>query len=416
MEYVKHYRCTLCGTIHNKDEYVLTCEKCKEKGILDTIYDYEKLRKVMNRKYLKDNPDLSIWRYGPLMSVKETDCTKTLHVGMTPLYKSVRLGASLGFESLWIKDDGVNPSGSMKDRASLVACMKALETGYDTISCASTGNAASSLAAHAARLGLKAVIFVPERVPKGKLTQLHAYGATIIKVKGDYKEAFSLSKKAIEHYGWYNRNAAINPNMVEGKKTIAFEIAEQRGFNVPDWVVISVGDGCSIGALYNGFYDLYSIGMTDRIPRLLGVQSEGCAPLYQAFKDGRPLREWDEDTLADSIAVSRPRNPVKALRAAQASRGDYVVVSDRDILSASERLGKTEGVFAEPASAASLAGAVEALRQGIIKCDESVVIINTGNGLKDTDALKARIEAIPTLNNDLDALKDLMHCKGGTHE
>ncbi|MFP4077725.1 MAG: threonine synthase, partial [Candidatus Izemoplasmataceae bacterium] len=383
MDYVTHYSCTLCGRTLPKDTKAITCPECGDKGILDIHYDYERLRVLLRKEWFQNNNDLTMWRYHPLMSVQKTEAMKrTLKVGWTPLYRSNRLEKALGLKTLYFKDEGVNPSGSLKDRASAVAVMKAIEVGKDTVACSSTGNAASSLAGNAARMGLKSVIFVPKRAPKGKLTQIMAYGATLISVQGDYKAAYELSKKAIDRYGFYNRNAAINPHMVEGKKTVALEIAEQLDFTPTDWVVVSVGDGCTIGGVYNGFKDLHELKLIDKIPKILGVQSEGCAPFHDAWKKGRStLEAAGEDTIADSIAVGIPRNPTKGLRAVTASKGAFITVSDEAILQAIKTLGSEEGLFCEPASAASYAGLLEAMKQSIIEPRETVSVILTGNGL-----------------------------------
>ncbi|MFW6284826.1 MAG: threonine synthase [Bacillota bacterium] len=419
MDYVTHYRCTLCGHTLPKDTKALTCPKCGEKGILDIHYDYERLRPLLTKAWFQNNEDRSMWRYLPLMSVKASEATKrTLNVGFTPLYRSNRLEEALGLKALYFKDENVNPTGSLKDRASAVAIMKAIEEGRDTVACSSTGNAASSLAGNAARMGLRSVIFVPQRAPKGKLTQIMAYGATLIRVKGDYKAAYALSKKAIDHYGFYNRNAAINPHMVEGKKTVALEIAEQLDFKPTDWVVVSVGDGCTIGGVYNGLKDLYELNLIDRIPKILGVQSKGCAPFYDAWKENRKtLEEASEDTLADSIAVGIPRNPTKGLRAVVASKGAFITVSDDAILQAIKTLGSEEGLFCEPAAAASYAGLDKAMKQSVIHPDETASVILTGNGLKDPDAIKEVMKPPGELENDLDSLHEYLNAIGGyTHE
>jgi len=384
MSYVKGYRCTKCHKVYQVgNEEMYTCADCKDEGILDVVYDYEAIKKVLGKDRFSKKQDRSIWRYSDLLPVETTHLHETLSVGHTPLYKVPNLALALGMKDLYVKDEGLNPTGSLKDRASVIAVVKALELGRETIACSSTGNAASSLAGNAARLGIKTVIFVPERAPIGKLTQLLIYGAMVISVEGDYGETYKLSKEAIDHYGWYNRNAAINPLLVEGKKTVALEICEQLDYNMPDWVVVSVGDGCTIGGVYKGFYDMYQLGYIKNIPRLLGVQAEGCAPIYRAFKEGRmPLPE-EEHTLADSISVGTPRNPIKALESVSKSQGDYVVVRDEDILSGMVLLGKIEGIFAEPAAAASVAGLMNALENNIISKDSKVVIVSTGNGLKD---------------------------------
>ncbi|MFK5883389.1 MAG: threonine synthase [Candidatus Izemoplasma sp.] len=390
MKYVKNYECTLCHTTYDKEEDIYTCKSCGEKGILDINYDYEELKKVVNKEYFKNNKDMTMWRYKLLMSIEDKDYSDTLKVGWTPLYKSTNLKNILGLKELYVKDEGLNPTASLKDRASAVACVKAIEQGAKIISCSSTGNAASSLAGNAARMGLKTVIFVPKRAPKGKLSQLLVYGADVISVDGDYKDTFNLSKAAIDHYGWYNRNAAINPHLVEGKKTVALEIAEQLDFKVTDWVSVSVGDGCTIGGVYKGFFDLYSLGLIDRIPKILGVQSDGCSPFFTAFKEECPLQEADENTIADSIAVGIPRNPEKAFKAVDKSGGTWITVSDGEILEAMKTLGSNEGIFGEPAGVAGFAGIINAMKLGIIKKTDTVTVIVTGNGLKDTDnALKA---------------------------
>lgn len=389
MDHIAGVRCTVCGRVMPYREQ-MTCPHCGEKGILDILFDYDYIKKGFTKKILADNHDNSMFRYAPLMPVRPRDFSRFLRVGWTPLYPSNRLGAELGIKALYIKDDGLNPTASLKDRASAVAVAKALELGYDTIACSSTGNAASSLAGNAARMGVKAVIFVPERAPEGKVAQLMIFGAKVISVQGNYRETFELSRAAIDKYGYYNRNAGINPTLTEGKKTVALEIAEQLNWNVTDWVAVSVGDGCTIGGVYNGFHDLYELGFIERIPKILGVQSTGCCPFVDAARENRDLIPAEENTLADSIAVGVPRNPKKALRAVSASNGAWIAVSDEDILSAMGILGRSEGVFGEPAGVTATAGVMKAVQQGIIKPNETVTTISTGSGLKDVkNALRA---------------------------
>lgn len=404
MKRIHGYRCTLCGREYPFGPELYTCPACGEKGILDIVYDYNAVKGSLTRETLAACRDFSMWRYRALMPIADTtDVSRFLRIGWSPLYKSLRLGDELELGALYIKDDGINPTGSLKDRASGVAVAKALELGYDTISCSSTGNAASSCAGSAARMGLKAVIFVPKRAPQGKIAQLMIFGARLVVVDGDYEQTFELSRAAIEKYGWYNRNAGINPVMSEGKKTVAMEIAEQLDFNVPDWVACSVGDGCTIGGVYTGFKDLYELGLIDRIPRILGVQSTGCSPFVDADKtETRVLVPTEENTLADSISVGVPRNPKKAQRAVYASNGAWISVSDEDILSAMRLLGRTEGVFGEPAGVTATAGVKAARERNLIKAGETVAAMNTGSGLKDAaNAMKAAgnpILCAPTLS------------------
>ena len=407
MSYAKEFVCTICHKTFDYSDNLMTCPQCGEKGILDITYDYDLMKAIVTRSYFKNNKDYSMWRYAPLMSIEGIP-KNALKVGWTPLYPSNRLNRIIGIQKLYIKDEGMNPTQSLKDRASAVAVQKAIEANASVIACSSTGNAASSLAGNAARLGLKTYIFIPKRAPQGKLAQIMMFGSNVVKVDGDYKAAFQLSKKAIRHFGWYNRNAAINPHLVEGKKTVAFEIAEQLNFEVTDWVVVSVGDGCTIAGVYKGFYDLFQLNLITKIPKLLGVQAEGCAPFYQAWLTHSPIAESDESTIADSIAVGIPRNPVKALNAVNQTNGAWITASDQEILEAMAILGKTEGIFGEPAGVTGLAGLMKALESGLIHGNESVTLIVTGNGLKDTDnALKAMKEPIlvkPDLKSFIEAM------------
>jgi threonine synthase len=411
-QFVKSYECTLCHKTYHPSQNIMTCSNCGEQGILMIEYDYEKMKKVVNQAYFENNKDQSMWRYLPLMSIEGKFHERLLKIGFTPLYQANRFHQRIGLNKLFIKDESTNPSQSLKDRASAVAVLKALEMNQDTIACSSTGNAASSLACHAARMGLKTYIFVPKRAPLGKLTQLLIYGANVIQVDGDYRSAFKLSKDAINHYGWYNRNAAINPHLVEGKKTVALEIAEQLNFKPTDWVVVSVGDGCTIAGVYQGFYDLKMLGLIEKIPKLLGVQSEGCAPFVIAHQTKKPLIETNELTIADSIAVGIPRNPVKALRAVIESKGNWISVSDQDIIYTMAKLGKDEGIFAEPAASASFAGLEKAIRLNIIDKNESVTVIHTGNGLKDLDNAQKAIKQPIVMKADLALFNEYYQTKG----
>ena len=286
-----------------------------------------------------------------------------------------------------------------------MAVVKAEEAGKSIIACSSTGNAASSLAGNAAAAGMSTYIFVPARAPKGKVAQLMMFGAKVILVDGSYEDTFRLSAEAIDHFGWYNRNAAINPFLMEGKKTISLEIAEQLQFRMPDYVAVSVGDGCTIAGVWKGFKDLYAAGFIKRLPRLISVQASGCCPINTAA--AAHTLDWtpqEENTLADSIAVGVPRNPVKALRAIEESSGVTVNVSDDEILEAMRLLGRTQGVFAEPAGATGTAGLKKAVAEGLIEKDATVVSLVTGNGLKDVaNAIKAAGEPL-LLPPDLDRL------------
>lgn len=409
MSYVNCLKCIVCGSTFKEEDGIETCPGCGDKGILDVIYDYDKIAKVVSRESIEKSQDTSIWRYMPFLPVEPNWAKPPLRVGWTPLYNAARLASEIGVKTLFVKDEGVNPTASMKDRASAIAVSRAYAAGKRIVACASTGNAASSLAGCAASMGLRSCIFVPRRAPKGKLVQLLIYGATVVSVEGSYHDAFSLSAESIKKWGWYNRNAAINPFLLEGKKTVSFEICEQLGWEIPDWVVVAVGDGCTIAGVYKGFCDFHAVGLIPGIPRILGVQAIGCQPLVEAFFSGKPFRQWEENTIADSIAVGVPRNPIKALNAVKLSLGTMIAVSDEEILGAMSLLGRTTGVFAEPAGAACLAGLIAAQKKGYINPGESVVIISTGNGLKDIanaqSAAPPPIQALPSVKELEDNLR-----------
>ncbi|MGM0471048.1 MAG: threonine synthase, partial [Bacillota bacterium] len=386
MKYVKKLVCIDCGNEYEPEPDKYLCSDCKE-GLLEVKYDYDKIKADWSKEELKANDEFAIWRYLPLLPMEEDTTRPALRVGWTPVYDSEALAEDFGVSKLYIKDDGLNPTGSLKDRASAMAVVKAQEAGTSTVACSSTGNAASSLAGNIASMGgeMDAVIFVPGRAPSGKVTQLMIYGAQVMSVQASYEEAYYLSDEAIKKWGWYNRNAGINPYLVEGKKTVSLELAEQLDFEMPDYLIFSVGDGCTIAGAWKGLYDLKQIGFIDKIPKLVGVQAEGCAPITEAFNSGEDLEVTSEDTLADSIAVGKPRNYKKAINGIKQSDGIMVNVSDQDILDMMTTLGEKTGIFGEPAGVTGLAGLKKLVEDGVISEDDEVATVITGNGLKDID-------------------------------
>jgi threonine synthase len=372
-------------------------------GILDVQYNYDtigaKLLPTLTQR-LFDH-----WRYRELLPISPDLPLPCLHIGWTPVYDAPRLAKSLGLQKMFLKDDGRNPTNSFKDRASSIGVLKAIEFGFGTIACASTGNAASSLAGLAASVGLKSFIFVPERAPEPKITQLLIFGATVLKVKGTYEQAFDLCKQACDEFGWYNRNSGTNPFLVEGKKTAGLELAEQFGKNLPDWLVVSVGDGCTIGGIGKGLHEMKQLGVIDRVPRLLGVQAEGAKPILNAFRSGKDLIPTDTNTIADSIAVGTPRNWRRAIHQITLSHGEMIAVSDEEILDAMREAARLGGVFGEPAGVAGVAGLKKALTAGIVKPNESAVAVITGNGLKDIRSAKLAAGHPISVEPDLSALK-----------
>lgn len=402
--------CIKCGAEHDPNPNITTCSKCD--GILDIKYDYEWIKTQVSAKDMAERHDNTMWRYREFLPVTGESKVPKLRVGWSPFYESERLAERLGIAKLYIKDDGINPTASLKDRASAMAVVKAEEAEASVIACSSTGNAASSLAGNAAAAGFKTYIFVPERAPKGKVAQLMMFGANVISVKGSYEDTFRLSAEAIDRWGWYNRNAAINPYLMEGKKTVSLEIAEQLHWKMTDYVAISVGDGCTIGGVWKGFKDLYAAGFIDRLPKLISVQAEGCCPINRAIAEGKDWYPMEENTIADSIAVGVPRNPDKALNAIRESKGIVVNVSDQEILEAMKILGTTCGVFAEPAGATGTAGVKKAAEQGLIPHDATVVSVVTGNGLKDPataiEAAGSPIAIPPEMSSLLQAFSGIL--------
>ncbi len=386
-------RCLVCGAEYAPEEVRYVCPHHGSDGVLDVVYDYTAIAARADRDALSARAELDMWRYLPLLPVADPSLRPPLAVGWTPIARAERLGRRLSLSHLWVKDEGRNPTASLKDRASALAVVKAREAGFSTITTASSGNAAAALAGMAASVGLPAVIFVPATAPEAKIAQLLVYGATVVLVEGTYDQAFDLCIEAADRQGWYCRNTAYNPYMTEGKKTAAYEIAEQLGWEVPDCIFVAVGDGCIIGGLHKGFRDLHALGWIDRVPRLMGVQAEGSAVLHHAWRRGTDeITPIVPRTIADSISVGVPRDRLKALRAVRETGGAFVVVSDEEILAAMRELARLTGVFAEPAAAAAWAGVRRALADGLVHRDERVLVLVTGNGLKDIPAAMRAVE------------------------
>ena len=366
------------------------CLKCgPDEGILDVHFDLATAANTLTKAALVERAP-SLWRYREVLPVDEMPPAGLSTIGWTPLIEAPRLASELGIGRLRLKDDGRSASGSFKDRASAIGVARALQESATEVACASTGNAASSLAHCAAAVGLRANIFVSRIVPEGKLAQLLAYGARVFKVMGTYAQAYELCIEACDRFGWYNRNAAINPYLVEGKKTGGLEVAEQCADDPPDWVVCSVGDGCSIAGVHKGLETMRAVGIIDWPARVLGVQAAGVAPIAEAFETGDLDCCGEGETYADSINVPVPRNWRKAVNAVRQSDGAFVSATDDQIAEAVRRTGRLAGVFAEPAAAAAVAGIAVARVQGILDGKSSVVAMITGNGLKDVaGALRA---------------------------
>lgn len=358
------------------------CPRCGPEGVHEVEFDLAALRRHLNPRTLARRPR-DMWRYRELLPLPAGARVAPLQVGWTPLVDAPRLASWAGVRRLVLKDEGRNPTASFKDRASGVGVARALLRRARVVACASTGNAASSLAGAAASVGLTSVIFVPQFAPEAKVAQLLMFGARVLRVQGSYDQAWELCQRACARHGWYNRNAAVNPSLVEGKKTCGLEIAEQTGADVPDWLALSVGDGCTIAGTWKGLREMHALGFIKRLPRMLGVQAEGARALVDAFARGDAFTPGPAETLADSICVGHPRNWRKALRAVRESGGTFVAVPDEAILEAMRACGRLSGVFGEPAGVTGLAGLRAAVGAGIVKRTASALAVVTGSGLKD---------------------------------
>ena len=388
-----HLECLVCGRTFEPKEVDYVCPHHGDDGVLDVIYDYEAIEAGTDRHSLAPT---SMWAYRALLPVSVDAAVPPLRVGGTPLYDAPLLARRAGIRRVWVKDEGCQPTGSLKDRASAMALVKADELGAVVVTTASTGNAAAALAGLAASVGRETVIFVPATAPEAKIAQLLAYGARVLLVDGSYNDAIEVCLRTADRFGWYNRTTGYNPYMSEGKKTVAYEVSQQLGWRAPDAIVVSVGDGCIAGSLWKGFHDLVELGWVSRMPRILGVQAAGSDYLAQAWANGEDVLRKppiSPETVADSISAALPRDRIKAMRAITESDGSFVTVPDEAILAAIPILASTTGIFAEPAAAASWAGVEKAAELGLLDPGDEVVVLSTGTGLKDVPAAMASVSA-----------------------
>jgi threonine synthase len=404
------YRCSICKKEYLPASILYTCPKCG--GNLDVELDYKAIQTKYQIEDITSRTDFSLWRYLPLLPVSDPggEGTPLRAAGWTPLYTPPLLVKKLGLDQLWIKDEGRNPTASFKDRASAVVVARAREIGAEYIVTASTGNAGAALAGMSAAVGQKAIIFAPKTAPQAKIAQLLIYGATVILVDGNYDSAFDLTIEAAKEFGWYCRNTGYNPFTAEGKKTAAFEIWEQICLHLPSDshplnVFVSVGDGNIISGIHKGFKDLLALGWLKTMPRIFGIQSDKSAAIANAFFAGNEeIIPIEATTIADSISVDLPRDGVRAVRAARETNGAYITVSDEEIIAGIAELGKY-GIFAEPAGSTAFVGMKKALENRLISKDDPVVVINTGNGLKDVRAAMMASHEAPVIEPTMSSLK-----------
>ena len=422
MEKFVGYVCSLCKTEYAPGEVTYTCPK--DGGNLDVVLDYDAIKSKYQPDDVFSRTDSSLWRYLPLLPVFAPKGSATpLHAaGGTPVYKTNSLAESLGLQNLWLKDESKNPTASFKDRASAIVVARAQELRSEVIVTASTGNAGAALAGMSAAVGQKAIIFAPKSAPQAKVAQLLIFGAKVILVDGTYDDAFDLTVKCADEFGWYCRNTGYNPFTAEGKKTAAFEIWEwwrtahlemhkdigEDFEHKPLTIFVSVGDGNIISGIHKGFKDLYKLGWMARMPRIVGVQAEGSAAIANAFHGNtEEITSVSAKTMADSISVDLPRDGVRAVRASKETQGTYITVTDDEILKAIADLGRV-GVFAEPAGAAAYAGLVKGSANGVVGGEDPVLVLNTGSGLKDVRAAMQAVSPAPIIEPSLEAVKRVL--------
>ena len=396
-------KCIDCGREYEASERIYFCPSCG--GLLDVEYEYDRrLSLTPWSKSFRERP-LGVWRYRELLPIEELDKVVTMNEGGTRLIRCRNLERDLGIREIYVKYEGDNPTGSFKDRGMTVGVTKALEVGAKTTICASTGNTSSSLAAYSAKAGLDCVVLVPShKIALGKLSQALIHGAKVLAVKGGFDDCLSLVKEISKDPRFYLLNS-INPFRLEGQKTAAYEIYEQLG-DVPDKLIIPVGNAGNIVAYWKGFRELKLLGLTERIPNMIGVQALGASPVYKAFIEGsdkiKPMESVE--TVATAIRIGNPVNWKRALRAARETGGMISAVTDEEILWAQSILASREGVFAEPAGAAPIAFLIKAARKGLIEPDSRVVCIVTGHGLKDPDVVLRRVEKPVEVEPEVDSV------------
>ena len=400
-------KCIVCGNEYTIDDVRYTCE-CG--GLLEISYDYEKIKENVSRESLRKR-EIGVWRYLDYLPVKDSKKIVSLCEGGTPLYKCDNLAKELGLKELYVKNEGANPTGSFKDRGMTMGVTRANELGVNVVGCASTGNTSASLAAYSARASKKCIVLLPSgNVALGKLAQAMFYGAKVIQISGNFDDALLMVRKLAEEGKIYLLNS-INPFRLEGQKTIGFEICDQLNWDVPDRVILPVGNAGNISAIWKGFKEFKETGITDALPKMTGIQAEGAKPIVDAFKKGvkEIIPEEHPETIATAIRIGNPVNYPKALDAIYSSGGLAESVSDEEITAAQKLLARKEGIFVEPASASSIAGLIKLIEMDAIDRDEKIVCITTGNGLKDPDAAIRASERPIEIECDMDILHSVIN-------
>jgi len=401
--YVQGLRCRECGRQYEVAP-IFTCEWCF--GPLEVSYDYDTIGSVISREKIAAGP-ASIWRYADLLPVDRGHAVD-LGAGFTPLVRADRLAAALGLGEVWVKNDTLNPTNSFKDRVASVALSKALEFGFKTAACASTGNLANSVAAHAARAGLRSFVFIPSNLERAKVVTTAVYGGNVIAIEGNYDDVNRLCAELAGTYRWAFVNVNVRPFYAEGSKTLAYETAEQLGWETPDHVVVPVASGSLLTKIRKGFDELHQVGLLEQAPnvRVSGAQALGCSPVATAWRDGSDtIRPVKPDTIAKSLAIGNPADGYFALDAVRQTEGGLAAVSDGEVVEGIRLLARTEGIFAETAGGVTVASLKRLAEEGVVGADERVVLYITGLGLKTLDAVEA--DPTATISPTLDAFHDV---------
>src|SRR5215813_4185945 len=404
MAHVHALRCRECGREYEVAP-IFTCEWCF--GPLEVAYDYDAIRAAVSREKIAAGP-LSIWRYDDLLP-SDRNPAVDLGAGFTPLVRADRLAAELGLGEVWIKNDTVNPTNSFKDRVTSVALSKALEFGFKVAACASTGNLANSVAAHAAHAGLRSFVFIPANLEAGKIVTTAVYGGNLVAIKGNYDDVNRLCAELAGTYPWAFVNVNMRPFYAEGSKTLAFETAEQLGWETPDHVVVPAASGSLLTKVLKGFKELHQVGLLDGEPhvRVSGAQALGCSPIATAYlEQSDTIRPVKPDTIAKSLAIGNPADGYFALDAVRTTGGGFAAVSDGEIVEGMRLLARTEGIFAETAGGVTIATLQRLAAEGVVRADERVVVYITGHGLKTLDAVVSVAKPTATIAPTLDAFHD----------
>jgi len=410
MSFAKNLRCRECGRVYPLDP-VHVCEFCF--GPLEVFYDYEALRRTLTRERIERGP-LSMWRYADLLPVT-AEAAVDIGTGYTPLIRASHLGRLLGLERLYVKNDCQNPTWSFKDRVVSLAVTKAREFEFDTLACASTGNLANSVAAHAARAGMDAVVFIPADLEQGKIVGSSVYGPTLVAVDGSYDEVNRLCSELSDKYPWAFVNINMRPYYAEGSKTLAFEVCEQLGWRSPDHCIVPLASGSLYNKIYKGLKELAWLGLVEwRGTRMSGAQAAGCSPIVEAWeRQSFDIKPQKPNTIAKSLAIGNPADGYYALKVMSQSGGQGVAVSDDEVVEGIKLLAETEGIFSETAGGVVIAGLRRLVDQGLIDPEELVVAFITGAGLKTQEAVAPRLKPALAVQPNIAAFENAFSEQAG---